>query len=397
MDPLYLFVFLGLFTPGPNVILITTSGARFGVRASIPHIIGIVLGVGITAGLTGLGIGAVLAEWPVLKTALGVLAAAWILWMALQLWHARPAAEAQPDDKPWGVARAALFQWVNPKLWAITLAAASGYGLGLEPWAEAQRLALAFSGLNLFVCLFWASTGALLAGLLLDRARVACFHPSDGQRSRCFGCHGFRLNWALYGGSRTAPNDFPLLPIFRNAGRSLHGLSRHGHAAASVVRVPVGLFAAVQEALRGDGVMSLVVAAIEIGLIWYMGRVVDLLSSARRRRCWRITGWELILAALFVLTIRPLTQGLDVALLNNAILPQFGTLIRWRAHRQVLRQSVGWFENDFAGRIANRIMQTPPAAARRCSRSSTRSPFRSPIWSARRSCCSAPIPGCCCR
>jgi threonine/homoserine/homoserine lactone efflux protein len=169
MDPLYLFVFLGLFTPGPNVILITTSGARFGVRASIPHIIGIVLGVGITAGLTGLGIGAVLAEWPVLKTALGVLAAAWILWMALQFWHARPAAEAQPDDKPWGVARAALFQWVNPKLWAITLAAASGYGLGLEPWAEAQRLALAFSGLNLFVCLFWASTGALLAGLLRDQ------------------------------------------------------------------------------------------------------------------------------------------------------------------------------------------------------------------------------------
>ena len=49
-------------------------------------------------------------------------------------------------------------------------------------------------------------------------------------------------------------------------------------------------------------------------------------------------------------------------LLNNAILPNFGTLIRWRAHRHVLRQSVGWFENDFAGRIANRIMQTPPAA-----------------------------------
>jgi ATP-binding cassette subfamily B multidrug efflux pump len=62
---------------------------------------------------------------------------------------------------------------------------------------------------------------------------------------------------------------------------------------------------------------------------------------------------------VFVLTIRPIVQGLDVALLNNAILPQFGTLIRWRAHRQVLRQSVGFFENDFAGRIANRIMQTP--------------------------------------
>ena len=55
-------------------------------------------------------------------------------------------------------------------------------------------------------------------------------------------------------------------------------------------------------------------------------------------------------------------QGIDVMLINNAILPNVGTLFRWRAHRQVLRQSVGWFENDFAGRIANRIMQTPPAA-----------------------------------
>jgi ATP-binding cassette subfamily B multidrug efflux pump len=70
----------------------------------------------------------------------------------------------------------------------------------------------------------------------------------------------------------------------------------------------------------------------------------------------------LIGIAAFILLLRPLLQGLHVLLLNNAILPNYGTLFRWRAHRQVLRQSVGWFENDFAGRIANRIMQAPPAA-----------------------------------
>ncbi|MFY0646290.1 ABC transporter ATP-binding protein [Sulfitobacter geojensis] len=109
------------------------------------------------------------------------------------------------------------------------------------------------------------------------------------------------------------------------------------------------------------GLMSIVVAAIEIGLIYYMGRIVDLLGTDPAEM-WRTYGTELLLLAGFVLIIRPLMQGLDVALLNNAILPNFGTLIRWRAHKQVLRQSVGWFENDFAGRIANRIMQTPPAA-----------------------------------
>jgi ATP-binding cassette subfamily B multidrug efflux pump len=109
------------------------------------------------------------------------------------------------------------------------------------------------------------------------------------------------------------------------------------------------------------GIMSVFVAAIEIGLIYYMGRVVDLLNGDPAE-VWGAHGFELVAVALFIVFLRPLIQALDVALLNNAILPNFGTLIRWRAHRQVLRQSVGWFENDFAGRIANRIMQTPPAA-----------------------------------
>jgi len=108
-------------------------------------------------------------------------------------------------------------------------------------------------------------------------------------------------------------------------------------------------------------IMSIVVAAIEVGLIYYMGRIVDLLATDPTQ-LWANHGTELMLVAGFVLIVRPLFQGFDVALINNAILPNFGTLIRWRAHRQVLRQSVGWFENDFAGRIANRIMQTPPAA-----------------------------------
>ncbi|MFT6022599.1 MAG: ATP-binding cassette subfamily B multidrug efflux pump [Ascidiaceihabitans sp.] len=107
--------------------------------------------------------------------------------------------------------------------------------------------------------------------------------------------------------------------------------------------------------------MSIVVAAIEIGLIYYMGRVVDLMGG-EPDQVWAEFGYEFIIVALFILILRPLLQVLDVALLNNAILPNFGTLIRWRAHKHVLRQSVGWFENDFAGRIANRIMQTPPAA-----------------------------------
>ena len=110
------------------------------------------------------------------------------------------------------------------------------------------------------------------------------------------------------------------------------------------------------------GIASVTVALLEIGLLWYLGRIVDLLESQGTQGFWAANGMELLLAAAFLLLIRPVLQVIDVGLINNAILPNFGTLIRWRAHRHVLRQSVGWFENDFAGRIANRIMQTPPAA-----------------------------------
>ncbi|MEM6636873.1 MAG: ABC transporter ATP-binding protein [Pseudomonadota bacterium] len=107
---------------------------------------------------------------------------------------------------------------------------------------------------------------------------------------------------------------------------------------------------------------SVVIAFVEIGLIWYLGRVVDLLGRGTPAEVWQSYGTEWILVALFLLFLRPVIQAVNVALLNNGMLPNFGTLIRWRAHRHVLRQSVGWFENDFAGRIANRVVQTPPAA-----------------------------------
>ncbi|WP_068298825.1 ABC transporter ATP-binding protein [Pararhodobacter sp. CCB-MM2] len=107
---------------------------------------------------------------------------------------------------------------------------------------------------------------------------------------------------------------------------------------------------------------SFTVAMIETGLLWYMGRLVDLLEQTGAQTFWAEHGLELAMAGIFLLVLRPILQVIDVGLINNAILPNFGTLIRWRAHKHVLRQSVGWFENDFAGRIANRIMQTPPAA-----------------------------------
>ena len=110
------------------------------------------------------------------------------------------------------------------------------------------------------------------------------------------------------------------------------------------------------------GVASVIIAIIEVWLLAYLGRLVDILTAGTPAEVWAQSGLEFILVAVFILTLRPAIHVAQVMLLNNSILPNFGTLVRWRAHKHVLRQSVGWFEDDFAGRIANRIMQTPPAA-----------------------------------
>jgi len=104
-------------------------------------------------------------------------------------------------------------------------------------------------------------------------------------------------------------------------------------------------------------------AAIEVWLIGYAGRLVDLLAGTSRERFWAEHGRGLALAAVLVLLVRPLIhlagEGLDdIAFRVNA-----QTLARWRLHRYVSRQSVGWFRDDLAGRIATWVRDGGTAAA----------------------------------
>ncbi len=175
-DPLYAFVFAGLFSPGPNVILLTASGARFGFRRTLPHVLGVAAGVGITSAVTAFGLGAILLARPQLTLVLKLVAAAWILWMAWKLAHAARKQVTADSDRPFTFFQAVLFQWVNPKVWAIAVAASAGFPSGRSPAGEALRLATAFSGINLFVCLFWTFAGALLTYLLTTPRAWSAFN-----------------------------------------------------------------------------------------------------------------------------------------------------------------------------------------------------------------------------
>ncbi|MFA8441683.1 LysE family translocator [Yoonia sp.] len=171
--PLIGFVFFGLFSPGPNVILITASGARFGFQRTIPHILGVALGVGVIAAVTGLGIGALITAQPALGVVLKIIASLWILWMAYNLWRADPASRKQTDT-PFTFTQAILFQWVNPKVWAVALSA-TAYVAMFGPVQQAMTLAGTFSTINLGVCTFWAVAGSLLSYLLTNAVAWCIF------------------------------------------------------------------------------------------------------------------------------------------------------------------------------------------------------------------------------
>jgi ATP-binding cassette subfamily B multidrug efflux pump len=103
-------------------------------------------------------------------------------------------------------------------------------------------------------------------------------------------------------------------------------------------------------------------AGIEIWLVWYAGRLVDMLSTTPPETLWAEFGAEFILVALVLLVLRPVSAFLNESLDDIAFRPNAVSLIRWRAHRHVLRQSVDWFRRGSSGELASRVRELGNAA-----------------------------------
>lgn len=104
-------------------------------------------------------------------------------------------------------------------------------------------------------------------------------------------------------------------------------------------------------------ITGVLVALVETGLIFYSGRLIDLLGANTPTQLFDNHGTELMLAAVFILTIRPLFIGLNHLFLEQLLAGNMQEQVRWRAHRHLLGQSTSFFQNDFAGRLSNRVMQ----------------------------------------
>ena len=168
-------------TPGPNNAMVAASAVNFGLRRSLPHVLGVSLGFPAMLLLVALGVGEVLAASPGLQAVLRWVGAAWMLWLAWGIATAAPpapgAAPGRPQGKPMTALQAALFQWVNPKAWIIAAGAIATYTGGESGLlGEALALAALFAVAACGSLLGWAALGAGTARLLRDPAALRWFN-----------------------------------------------------------------------------------------------------------------------------------------------------------------------------------------------------------------------------
>jgi threonine/homoserine/homoserine lactone efflux protein len=121
------FAVVTLFTPGPNNLMLMTTGLNFGLRRAQPHVLGVTLGFSFMVLVVGLGLGAVFSAWPALYTVIKYAGAAYILYLAWLIGRAHDVEEGEAPARPVSFIDAALFQWVNPKGWVMVVGAVTAY------------------------------------------------------------------------------------------------------------------------------------------------------------------------------------------------------------------------------------------------------------------------------
>jgi threonine/homoserine/homoserine lactone efflux protein len=161
-------------SPGPNNTMLTASGANFGLRRTVPHMLGISIGFPAMLLAVALGAGELLRAHPLALAVLRWAGAAYLLWLAWRIATARPATPkdgGEPGEiagRPFSFLQAVLFQWVNPKAWVIGLAAVltQTTASGAAQIAEAVLLALLFLAVTLVTSVFWILIGVGAAHVL---------------------------------------------------------------------------------------------------------------------------------------------------------------------------------------------------------------------------------------
>lgn len=176
MGPLVLFAAVVTLTPGPNVVIVTASGANFGFNRTIPQMLGITFGFGAMAMAAGLGIAGLVQAEPRVHVALKYAGAAYLLYLAWRIAHAQPVA-GSASAKPIGFIEAALFTWANPKAWVSVLGAVAAFTTadGNVGW-QAALISGILAAFCLLSCVVWAGFGTAIGRFIATPRALAVFN-----------------------------------------------------------------------------------------------------------------------------------------------------------------------------------------------------------------------------
>jgi threonine/homoserine/homoserine lactone efflux protein len=163
-------------TPGPNNLMLLASGANFGIRRTVPHALGIGIGFTAMVVIVGLGFGAVTDLIPGFATGLRYASIAYMLWLSYKLATSGSLGSADAGARPMSFWGACLFQWVNPKAWAMALTATALYTSTENYTMSVLMVAAVFGTVNLPCISVWAGFGVALRKILAVPARLRAFN-----------------------------------------------------------------------------------------------------------------------------------------------------------------------------------------------------------------------------
>lgn len=176
------FAFVTSATPGPNNMMLLASGANFGFKRTIPHMLGIMCGMALLLFVTLTGLGELFVRVPAAQLALKVVGVAYLLWLAWKIATA-PVEPIQAGEttvraaEPFKWWQAAAFQFVNPKAWMMALGAVSSFTLAGESyWLSGITLVIVFCLVNLPSVSMWAGFGVIIQQFLSSPQRKRYFN-----------------------------------------------------------------------------------------------------------------------------------------------------------------------------------------------------------------------------
>ena len=171
------FATVMFFTPGPNNVMLLSSGLTFGFRRTLPHVAGVTFGFAFMIGAVGLGFGTIFIAYPVLQTILKYAGVAYLIYLAVAIAMSGPVAPDQDSARRpmtfWG---AAVFQWINVKGWVMVIGTITAYaGIASFPWNITIQIMLSLL-LGALSCSTWALFGSALRPVLTSASAVRAFN-----------------------------------------------------------------------------------------------------------------------------------------------------------------------------------------------------------------------------